>query len=146
MTRLLAAAVGLLAAWTVAAQAPAPAPDVAWPREAKGADGTVILVYQPQIETWADNNLTARAAVAVTRPGEKEPSYGVIELAARTAIDKASDVATLSALRVTKSSFPGASEEDAKRYLATLRGAVRRDTWPVSVQALQANLAITQAR
>ncbi|HYR32694.1 MAG TPA: carbohydrate-binding family V/XII [Burkholderiales bacterium] len=146
MTRLLAAAVGLIAAWTVAAQAPAPAPDVAWPREAKGADGTVILVYQPQIETWADNNLTARAAVAVTRPGEKEPSYGVIELAARTAIDKASDVATLSALRVTKSSFPGASEEDAKRYLATLRGAVKRDSWPVSVQALQANLAITQAR
>src|SRR3954451_8533957 len=97
---------------------PAPAADVAWPREAKGADGTVVTVYQPQIESWADNNLTARAAVAVKRPGEKEPGYGVIELAARTQIDKASDVATLTALRITKSNFPGASADQAKTYLA----------------------------
>ncbi len=121
-------------------------PDVAWPREAKAADGTVITVYQPQIESWAENRVAGRAAVAVMRPGEPEPTYGVIELAARTAIDKASDLATLSELRVTKSSFPGAKEEDAKRYLATLRGAVTKTSWPVSVQALQANLAVTQAR
>jgi hypothetical protein len=124
----------------------AQAPDVAWPREAKAADGTVITVYQPQIESWADNSLAGRAAVAVKKPGDKEPSYGVIELAARTQIDKASDVATLSSLRITKSNFPGATPGEAQSYLATLRGAVRRDSWPVSVQALQTNLAITQAR
>ncbi|HET7365798.1 MAG TPA: carbohydrate-binding family V/XII [Burkholderiales bacterium] len=146
MIRLLAAAAALAAACLAAAQAPAPAPDVAWPRQAKGADGTVVMVYQPQIESWAENQLTARAAVAVTRPGEQEPRYGVIELAARTDIDKAADVATLSALRITKSSFPGATEAETKQYLATLRGAVKRTSWPVSVQALQANLAITQAR
>src|SRR5689334_18748033 len=140
--RFLLAVVAFATTLTCRAQAP----DVGWPREAKGADGTVITVYQPQIETWADNNLAGRAAVAVKRPGEKEPSYGVIELAARTQIDKASDVATLTNLRVTKSSFPGATAEQAKAYLATLRGAVRRDSWPVSVQALQTNLAITQAR
>ena len=141
MRALLAVAgmVVVVAAW-------AQAPDVTWPRQVKAADGTVITVYQPQIESWADNKVSARAAVAVTRPGEKEPGYGVLELAARTAIDKASDVATLSDLRITKSSFPGAAEADAKRYLATLRGAVTRTSWPVSVQALQANLAITQAR
>src|SRR5437868_3250793 len=102
MLRVLLAA-GALATFTAVAQAPAP--DVSWPRQAKGADGTVVMLYQPQIETWADNKLTARAAVAVTRPGEAEPRYGVIELAARTQIDKASDVATLSELRITKSSF-----------------------------------------
>jgi uncharacterized membrane protein YgcG len=128
------------------ANAWAQAPDVAWPREAKAADGTVITVYQPQIERWADNNLAGRAAVSVMRPGEKEPHYGVIELAARTEIDKSADVVTLSSVRVTKSSFPGASAEDAEKYLATLRGAVTRTTWPVSAQALQANLAIAQAR
>ena len=144
--RLLAAAAGLALACLAAAQAPAPAPDVAWPREAKGADGTVITVYQPQIESWADNQVKGRAAVAVKRPGEDEPRYGVLELSARTAIDKGADVATLSDLRVTKSNFPGASEAEAKQYLDTLRTAVRRTSWPVSAQALQANLAITQAR
>ncbi len=141
--RTIFAVLGLAVSLACHAQA---APDVAWPREAKAADGTRVIVYQPQVESWADNKLTGRAAVAVIRPGEPEPAYGVIELAARTAIDKASDVATLSELRITKSSFPGAPEEDAKRYLATLRGAVTKTSWPVSVQALQANLAVTQAR
>jgi hypothetical protein len=124
----------------------AQAPDVAWPREVKGADGTAITVYQPQLERWADNNLSGRAAVSVTRPGEKEPHYGMIELTARTEIDKSSDTVTLSSVRITKSNFPGASAEDAEKYLATLRGSVTKTTWPVSAAALQANLAVAQAR
>src|SRR5205814_4592604 len=133
-------------AWAQTPPPAAPAADVAWPREAKGADGTVITVYQPQVESWAENVLKGRAAGSILKPGEKEPSYGVIEISARTAIDKASDSVTLSELRVTKSSFPGANEEQAKQYLATMRGAVRRTSWPVSVAALQSNLAVTQAR
>ena len=83
----------LLAVLTIAAAAawaqtpppppPAPAPDVAWPRERKTDDGTTITVYQPQLERWADNNLSGRAAVSVVRPGDKEPHFGVIELAAQ---------------------------------------------------------------
>ena len=86
----LLSAVLLMAAGTCAAQAPAP--DVAWPREVKAADGTLITVYQPQVERWAENNLSGRAAVSVKRPNEKEPRYGVIELTARTEIDKSSDL------------------------------------------------------
>jgi len=140
--KFLVTAVALVAACTAQAQAP----DVAWPREAKAADGTVITVYQPQVERWAEGNLSGRAAVSVKRPGEKEPHYGVIELSSRTEIDKASDVATLSSLRITKSSFPGMSPEEAEKHLATLRASVTRQSWPVSAQALQANLAIAQAR
>jgi len=138
--------VGLLAASAAWAQAPAPATDVGWPREVKAADGTVITVYQPQVESWAENNLSGRAAVAVKRPGVDEPHYGVIELAARTTVDKSADLVTLSSLRITKSSFPGASPEDAQKYLAALRASVTKQSWPVSAQALQANLAVTQAR
>jgi len=126
--------------------ASAQAPDVAWPREVKAPDGSAITVYQPQVERWADNNLSGRAAVSVLPPGAKEPSYGVIELAARTEIDKSSDLVTLSALRITKTSFPGASEQDVQKYVAALRGAVTKDRWPLSAQALQANLAVVQAR
>ena len=140
--RLLLFAVALTAASPVFAQTA----DVNWPREAKGADGTVITVYQPQLERWADNNLAGRAAVSVMKPGEKEPHYGMIELSARTDIDKAADLVTLSSVRVTKSNFPGSTPEETEKYLATLRGSVTRTTWPVSASALQANLAIAQAR
>ena len=127
-------------------RAQAPAPDTAWPREAKAADGTVITVYQPQVERWAEGNLSGRAAVSIKRPNVKEPHYGVLELTARAEIDKSSDTVTLSSVRVIKSNFPGASAEEAEKYLATLRASVTKQSWPVSAQALQANLAIAQAR
>jgi hypothetical protein len=139
----------LLVVWTCFAAcsaARAQAPEVTWPREVKAADGSTITVYQPQVESWADNNLSGRAAVAVKRPNETEPHYGVIELSARTAVDKSADLVTLSNLRITKSSFPGASAQDTQKYLAALRGSVTKQSWPVSAQALQANLAVTQAR
>ncbi|HZM37347.1 MAG TPA: carbohydrate-binding family V/XII, partial [Burkholderiales bacterium] len=120
--------------------------DPTWPRQLKAADGTAITVYQPQVERWADNNLSGRAAVSVRAPGAKEPSYGVIELSARTEIDKSSDLVTLSELRLTKASFPGAAEADVKKYVGELRGAVKKDRWSLSAQALQANLAVVEAR
>lgn len=122
------------------------APDVRWPREVKAADGTVITVYQPQIESWASGSLSARAAVSVTKPGDKDPRFGVIELTARADIDKASDTAMLSNVRIAKGSFPGTSQQEADAHLATLRAALPHRTWPVSAQALQANLAIAQSR
>src|SRR5688572_11768811 len=140
--------IALVLAWTCGAfaQAPAPAADVAWPREVKAPDGTRITVYQPQAEQWADNVLTGRAAVSVLPPGMKEPSYGVIELSARTEIDKSADLVTLSGLRITKTSFPGAQEQEVQKYVAALRAAVTKERWPLSAQALQANLAVVQAR
>jgi hypothetical protein len=119
---------------------------VAWPREVKAPDGTTITVYQPQVERWAENTLSGRAAVSVLAPGAKDPHYGVIELSARTEVDKSADLAILTQLRITKTSFPGASEEDVKKYLAALRAAITKDRWPVSAQALQANLAVASAR
>src|SRR5215213_3341172 len=139
MRRVLAI-LALAASCTTWAQAP----DVTWPREVKAADGTVITVYQPQAERWADNKLSGRAAVAVKRSGENEPRYGVIELGASTDIDKSADLVTLSDLRITKSSFPGATQEESEKYLAMLRGSMTKSAWPLSAQALQANLAIAQ--
>ena len=61
--------VALVLAWACTAWAQAP--DVAWPREAKATDGTVITMYQPQVERWTDNNLVGRAAVSILAPGAK---------------------------------------------------------------------------
>jgi len=135
-----------LAALLVSGAAIAQAPDVAWPREVKAPDGTVITVYQPQLERWADNRLSARAAVSVKPQGAAEPHYGVIELSARTQVDKSADLVTLSSVSIAKGSFPGQSQADADKYLAALRGALRTNDWPMSAQALQANLAVAQAQ
>src|SRR5262245_30594517 len=141
MIRILAALLALAAPLAAAQNS-----DVGWPREVKAADGTVITVYQPQIESLANSSLAARAAVSVAKPGQKDPRFGVIELTARTDIDKASDTAMLSNVRIAKGSFPGASQQEADAHLATLRAALPNRDWPVSAQALQANLAIAQSK
>jgi hypothetical protein len=135
-----------LAACAAAGIASAQSVDVAWPREVKAADGTAITVYQPQLDRWADDALSGRAAVSVTKPGDKQPHFGVIELSARTATDKAADVVTLSSVRVDKATFPGASRADSDGYAAAILASLPKQDWPVSAQALQANLAIVQAQ
>jgi len=136
------AALGLLATSFALAQTS----DVTWPREAKTADGTTITVYQPQLERWDNNQLAGRAAVSVAKPGEKYPRFCVIELTARTDIDKASDTVMLSMVRIAKGSFPGMSQQEGDGYRATLRARRPKQGWPVSAQAVQANLAIVQER
>ena len=140
--KCILAALALMAAPLAMAQAP----DVGWPREVKAKDGSVITVYQPQLERWANNQLAGRSAVAVAKPGEKDPRFGVIELTARTEIDKSADMVMLSSVSIAKGSFPGTSPQESEAYLATLRAALPKQGWPVSAQALQANLAVVQAR
>src|SRR5581483_2561167 len=96
----------LLAATTlsVAAQsAPAKqAPtDKGWPRTFTNGAAS-FAVYQPQIEAWKDNKFEARAAVAVTTAQSKQPAYGVVWFAARTEVDKAARLVTLSDCVITK--------------------------------------------
>jgi hypothetical protein len=56
--------------------------DSGWPR--KFAVGTnSVAVYQPQIEEWFGNSLSARAAIAITENQSRQPLYGVLWFSAR---------------------------------------------------------------
>src|SRR3984885_12966091 len=63
-----------------------PPPDP-WPR---GVDlgNAQVLVYQPQINSWNDNQLDFRAALAIKPNGAKAETFGVIFATARTQVDK----------------------------------------------------------
>ena len=50
-----------------------------WPRRFEHAKGTVLL-YQPQLESFKGDRLTARAAVSVQKKGWKQPVFGVVWL------------------------------------------------------------------
>src|SRR5215510_5260011 len=77
-------AFALPASNSTARQAVAPT-DKGWPRTL--TDGsTSFSIYQPQIESWKENRLESRAAVAVTTGQRKQPVYGVVWFAARTEI------------------------------------------------------------
>ena len=120
-----------------------PAAELEWPREFE-RNGLVIRVYQPQVERWTDNQLEARAAVSVGRPGQANPTLGVVTLTAQTEVFKARGVATLDQIKVTSASFPmdPANEQTYRAAIDQSLPDVARD---MSLDHLEANLATTAA-
>jgi hypothetical protein len=66
---------------------PSNAQALKWPRDIFVTEGKIV-VYQPQLETFKDNTMTARAAVSFTKTGETEPVFGVVWFKARVSTDR----------------------------------------------------------
>ena len=144
---LLVHALVLATAAPVVAQTPPPDASLAegaWPRQID-ANGTTVLVYQPQIDKWQDNRLEARAAVSLQTPGAPQPSYGVIWITARTGVDKERGIVTLEDIKIPKVNFPGAPPGSNERYLRAAREHLPAGVRTVSLEQFEANLAVTQA-
>lgn len=132
-----------MAAAPATAPADDPAARLAWPREFQAA-GLNISIYQPQVERWVDNELEARAAVAVGKPGQANPTFGVVTLTARTEVFKPRGLVKLNDVKVTSVSFPMAKADEAS-YRAAIDQAIPDVGEEVSLDHLEANLATTAA-
>ena len=49
--------------------------DIGWPREIAHPQARIVL-YQPQVDAFEGNDITARAALSVTPEGQTEPVVG----------------------------------------------------------------------
>ena len=76
-----------------------------WPRGVDFGDAQV-LVYQPQINSWTDNQLDFRAALAIKPTGAKAETFGVIFATTRTQVDKVLRTVTFENLKISKIDFP----------------------------------------
>ena len=117
--------------------------DSGWPR--KFAVGTnSVAVYQPQIEEWFGNSLSARAAIAITENQSKQPLYGVLWFSARAEIDKINRLVTLSDFKVTKLNIPMAPDKAAAFQLAFQARVAKQDE-VIALDRLLADMAINHA-
>jgi LysM repeat protein len=126
------------AAAPAAPQAAAPAlPPDPWPRQVKVGDKT-LTVYQPQLEGWTGGELRARAAVKAA--GATGESFGVIQLQARTQVDREQRQVVLEDVKLLKADFPTLPDQGAalaKAAEARLAQTVR----VVPLDRLEASLA-----
>lgn len=115
-----------------------------WPREST-EDGRTYTVYQPQIEKWDGTRLHARAAVSVESQASPVQHFGVVWFSARAEVDKVNRLVSLSEFRIDKFAFP--SEPDrAADYQKALERYLPRDVSRISLDRVQAALAVTQAQ
>jgi hypothetical protein len=131
----------LFSAVAVAAQTK-PA-DEGWPRRfAVGMNS--VAVYQPQIEEWSGNSLSARAAIAITETQSKQPLYGVLWFSARAEIDKVNRLVTLSDFNVKKISLPMAPDKTAA-FEAAFQSRADKQVNVIALDRLLADMAINHA-
>ncbi len=98
------------------------AAELDWPSEIFVPEGKIVI-YQPQLESFEDDNLTARAAVSITNKGETEPVFGTVWLKARVIIDRNTRIVKLLDIDVTNSRFPHADPAKKEK----LAGIIKED-------------------
>jgi hypothetical protein len=145
---LLLAVLVVLPAWPALAQ-PASTADygaaqaaaAAWPHTIS-RDGATVTVYQPQAISWPERQtLTARAAVAIARPGQSKPLLGTIELTLATRVDEAAGVVYLSNPVLLATHFPSLDTEQASKLESKVRTALPQiDTRPVPLASVLLSL------
>ena len=75
-----------------------------WPKEIE-KDGTVVVLYQPQLESFEGNMLQGRMALSVT-PKDEDIIFGALWFKARMRTDYDERTAVLEKLDITKIHFP----------------------------------------
>ncbi len=115
-----------------------------WPRTVV-RDGVTNVVYQPQLHSWDYATIKAVCAVAVQPTGAPQPTFGTIEITAQTRVDRAERMVYLELPEITQGNFPSA-EAQGDIYLTTLRNLLPREVKSISLDRMEAGLAILEAR
>jgi hypothetical protein len=161
ITRLVATIVGLSLGLGIASAqpkpstpAPAPANDTAaradaprestWPYAVDSGD-TKILVYPPQLQSWNGSELDATAAASVTVGEKGTPTFGILDISARTLVDKGSRLVTLDDYKVVKADFPSAQDK-SPAWTKALQDDAKGKSRTIALDRLEASLEIAASQ
>ena len=98
-----------------------------WPREHSYLDGSKLVLYQPQFESWEDHErLEGRMALAFEPAGAEKPALGAFEFAVDSETDLESRQVRLSNLRFMNGRFPSLDPLQSEDLRKKGRGRVPR--------------------
>ncbi len=115
------------------------AADLTWPKQFVSSEASVVL-YQPQLESFEEDKLTARAAVSVKKRGEKQPVFGVAWLKARVATDRDTRMATIEDVQATRVKFADATPEQEEKLRAFLENEAKDWQYTLSLDLIVAEM------
>jgi hypothetical protein len=113
-----------------------------WPREIATQEGK-LMVYQPQLETFKGDKVTARAALSILKKDSKEPVFGVVWFSARALTNRDTRMVEFSDLKIDRVKFPQSTKDQEKGLADFLEKDV--DNWERTPMALDRFLAMTAA-
>src|SRR5512135_3039040 len=107
----------LIVAFAVCVAVTASAAD--WPRDVQSSVGT-ITIYEPQIDSFKDDIMEARAAVSITSQDSTGSVFGAVWLECHALTDKPSGTVTLDEVKVKDIKFPPGSHQKTAAVSAAL--------------------------
>ncbi len=116
-----------------------------WPQVLEGDKGS-ITIYQPQLESFEGDILETRAAVAVSRKGEKQMVFGAVWFRARLLTDRDARTATLAAVEVTAARFPDLEEGQVEAMSSFMEQEIPNWDLVISLDDLVAALDAQEGR
>jgi hypothetical protein len=146
---VVALALSTLPVHPLAAQAPppqaasAPANPDPWPKSAVHAGATYTL-FQPQLDSWDQFNLSAHAAVSVLPPGAENPVFGVVEITAQTQVSRQARTVYFQNIKVAKVQFPTVPDA-AWEYQGAIQQILTDGPATMPLDKLEAYLGILNA-
>ena len=109
-----------------------------WPREIATQEGK-ITVYQPQLESFKGDIVSARAALSILKKDAKEPIFGVAWFSARALTNRDTRLVEFTDLKIERVKFPFATKDQEKALSDFLTKDV--NNWERTPMALDRFLA-----
>ncbi len=131
-------------AFARAAENDSPIEDPGWPRVIV-RDEVTNTVYQPQLGSWDYVTWKARSAVTRQPAGAPQPTFGTIDIQAATRVDRAEREVYFDRIQIVNCDFPSEPEK-ASEHLQALRSLLPTELRGISLDRMEASLAILQAR
>ena len=114
---------------------------VGWPQQLAGDNGAVVIIYQPQVESFSGNSIEARAAISVKSPAtENAPVFGAIWIEAKIDVDRDARTAVIRDVDIGDIRFADASGEQLQELTAFIERQVEGSRFSISVDQLLADL------
>jgi hypothetical protein len=121
--------------------AAAQAEEFSWPQELAADNGTVVVIYQPQVEIFSGNDLEARAAVSLKSPAtDNVPVFGAIWFKARLDTDRESRTALIRDIEVVDIRFADASDAQKQQLAGFIETEIEGAGFTISIDHLLADL------
>jgi hypothetical protein len=118
-------------------------PETPWPHTIV-SDALELRIYQPQLETWDGSLLKVRAAVSAAEGKDSAPTFGIVELQARTLVDKQQRIVTLDRVDVVRADFPSAPYK-ASEWAHLIEADSAQQQRTIALDRLEAGLEIIAA-
>jgi hypothetical protein len=132
----------LVQAQTAKAAAP---PDGGWPKAYTTNAGAALVLYQPQVATWAgQRHVVLYTAVSYTARGAKAPAFGTLKVESDTKVSVDTRLVNFSDFKITESSFSTLKKEQIQDLLSEVSESVPLQERVLGLDRVLANIDASQ--